>query len=78
MAVKDEATEAAVLKIVELLSFPHDQLLARLDLFSTIGILKHPQLPSTLALSFIHVLDLLVMCMCSHPQLTYCLAMSFN
>ena len=77
MAVKDEATEAAVLKIVELLSSPHDQLPARLDL-STHGILRHLQLPSTLALSFIQVLDLLVMCMCSHPQLTYCLAMSFN
>ena len=33
MAVKDEETEADVLKIVELLSSPHDQLLARLDLF---------------------------------------------
>ena len=61
MAVKDEATEAAVLKIVELLSSPHNQLPARLDL-STHGIFKHPQLPSTLALSFIQVLDLLAIC----------------
>ena len=46
--------------IVELLSSPHDQLLARLDL-STHGILCHPQLPSTLAMSFSQVLDLLAM-----------------
>ena len=46
--------------MVELLSSPHDQLLARLDL-STHGILSHPQLPSTLAKSFSQVLDLLAM-----------------
>ena len=46
--------------MVEMLSSPHDQLLARLDL-STHGILCHPQLPSTLAMSFSQVLDLLAM-----------------
>jgi hypothetical protein len=60
MAVKDEVEEADVLKMVELLSSPHDQLLARLDL-STHGILCHPQFPSTLAMSFSQVLDLLAM-----------------
>ena len=51
MAVKDENEEAGVLNMVELLSFPHEQLLARLDL-STHCMLSHPQLPSTLAMSF--------------------------
>jgi hypothetical protein len=60
MAVKDEQEEADVLNMVELMSSPHDQLLARLVL-STRGILSHPQLPSTLALSFSQVLDLLAM-----------------
>jgi hypothetical protein len=60
MAVKDEVEEADVLKMVKLLSSPHDQLLARLDL-STHGILCHPQLPSTLAMSFSQVLDMLAM-----------------
>ena len=46
--------------MVELLSSPHDQLLARLDL-STHGILSHHQLPSTLAKSFSQVRDLLAM-----------------
>ena len=41
MAVKEEVEEADVLNMVELLSSPHDQLLARLDL-STYGILSHP------------------------------------
>ena len=61
MAVKDEEEEADVLNMVELLSSPHDQLLARLVL-STHGILSHPQLPSTLvAMSYSQVLDLLAM-----------------
>ena len=61
MAVKDEEEEADVLNMVKLLSSPHDQLLARLDL-STHGILSHPQLPSTLvAMSYSQVLDLLAM-----------------
>ena len=49
-----------MLNMVKLLSSPHDQLLARLDL-STHGIHSHPQLPSTLAKSFSQVLDLLAM-----------------
>jgi hypothetical protein len=46
--------------MVELLSSPQDQLLARLDL-STHDILIHPQLTSTLAMSYSKVLDLLAM-----------------
>ena len=65
MAVKDEEEEADVLNMVKLLSSPHDQLLARLDL-STHGILSHPQLTYTLAMSFSQVLDLLSM---SHNSL---------
>ena len=42
MAVKEEEEEADVLNMVELLSSPHEQLLARLDLF-THGILSYPQ-----------------------------------
>ena len=60
MAVKDEQEEAEVLNMVELMPSPHDQLLARLVL-STRGILNHPQLPSTLALSFSQILELLAM-----------------
>jgi hypothetical protein len=60
MAVKDEVEEADVVNMVELLSSPQDRLLARLDL-STHGIFSHPQLSSTLAMSFSRVLDLMAM-----------------
>ena len=56
----DYQEKVAMMKMVELLPSPHDQLLVRLDL-ATSGILDQPKLPSTMAMSFSNIMSVMAM-----------------